>query len=108
MNISLKCHMSQLANILVHVWMFERIYRCWSESRDGEESELGAAHREHGLEKFLEVELSIIFVRLKSVVKFNCRMVSIDGKVKERPSEAATARRSKGENKRLSVSSEKL
>jgi len=46
---------------------------CWSESRDGEESELGAAHREHGLEKFLEVELSIIFVRLKSVVKFNCR-----------------------------------
>jgi hypothetical protein len=73
----------------------------------GERGQL-AAHREHGLEKFLEVELSIIFVRLKSVVKFNCRMVSIDGKVKERPSEAATARRSKGENKRLSVSSEKL
>jgi hypothetical protein len=41
-----------------------------------------AAHREHGLEKFLEVELSIIFVRLKSVVKFKCRKLSINEKPK--------------------------
>ena len=62
-----------------------------------------AAHREHGLEKFLEVELSIIFVRLKSVVKSHSKKVSINGNAKERPREAATERKRKIENKRLGV-----